>query len=222
MSVTTELVGDVAVVTMDDGKANAISMAMLDALEPALDWAQENGKAVVLAGRPGKFCAGFDLKAMQGADAATIAALVNRGGRLILRLYGYPRPLIAAVAGHGIALGSFILLACDTRIGADGPYKYGLNETAIGMALPVFGLEMAKARLAHSHLTASPIQARVYDPHSAVEAGFLDRVVPEADVLSEAKAIATQMAAMPGEAYAANKIGMRKETLDTIAASLTL
>ncbi|MGF1454717.1 MAG: crotonase/enoyl-CoA hydratase family protein [Alphaproteobacteria bacterium] len=222
MSVATEMHGDVALVTMDDGKANAVSMAMLDVLEPALDDAAGTAKAVVLAGRPGKFCAGFDLRAMQGGDPSAIGPLVNRGGRLIHRLYGYPLPLVAAVTGHGIALGALMLLACDTRIGAQGPYKFGLNETAIGMALPVFGTEMAKARLAASHVTASAVQARIYDPHGAAEAGFLDRVVPEADVLSEAIAHATQMAAMPTDAYVANKLATRTETLNAIAASLSL
>ncbi len=220
MSVTVDISDKVALITLDDGKANAISHAVLDALEPALDEAEEKAGAVVLAGRPGKFCAGFDLSVMQGGDPAAVAQLLNRGGRLAHRLYGYPRPVVAAATGHALALGAILLLACDTRIGARGEFKLGLNETAIGMALPVFGTELARDRLAPALLTASVIQARLYDPEAAVAAGYLDAVTGADEVIGEATGIAAQLAALSGPAYATTKRTLRRETLETIGASL--
>ena len=79
-----------------------------------------------------------------------------------------------------------MLLSCDRRIGADGPAKIGLNEVAIGMALPIFAVELARDRLQPAQLHARPPSAaRVYDPAGAVEAGYLDAVVPEFDLLDD-------------------------------------
>ncbi|MEQ8859002.1 MAG: crotonase/enoyl-CoA hydratase family protein [Pseudomonadales bacterium] len=220
MSVTLQISDGVGLITLDDGKANAVSHALLDELEPALDEAEATADAVVLAGRPGKFCAGFDLAVMQGDDRAEMSRLLNRGGRLAHRLYGYPRPLVAAATGHALALGAILLLACDTRVGARGAFKLGLNETAIGMALPVFGTELAKARLDPALLTASVIQARLYDPEAAVAAGYLDVVTEPERVVEEATRIASQLAMLSGPAYAATKRTLRQDSLDVMAASL--
>ncbi len=220
MTVDVRIEDAIAIVTMDDGKANAISNDLLDALEPALDRAEAEASAVVLAGRPGRFCAGFDLRTVRDAPPAERARLVQRGGRLLHRLYAYPKPLVAAATGHAVALGALILLAADTRIGARGDYKLGLNETAIGLPLPVFGLELARARLRPEQLTAAVIQARLYDPDSAAEVGYLDAVADEAEVVDSAIAVARQLAELPTDAYRATKLSLRDATLDTIARSL--
>lgn len=222
MPVTLDIDDDVALITLDDGKANAISHALLDVLEPALDEAEQKAGAVVLAGRPGRFCAGFDLQVMQGGDRAEVNRLLQRGGRLAHRLYGYPKPLVAAATGHALALGAILLLACDTRVGARGDFKLGLNETAIGMALPVFGTELARARLEPALLTASVIQARLYSPEAAVAAGFLDSVAEPDRVIDEATNLARQFARLSSGAYATTKRTLRRDTLQAIGASLGL
>lgn len=220
MAVSLDVSDNVALITLDDGKANAISHDVLDALEPALDKAEASAAGVVLAGRPGRFCAGFDLGVMQSGDPTAVSRLLNRGGRLAHRLYGFPKPLVAAATGHALALGAILLLACDTRIGARGSFKLGLNETAIGMALPVFGTELARDRLDPALLTASVIQARVYDPDAAVTAGYLDAVTDADRVVGEAVEIARQLADLSGPAYAATKRTLRERTLGIIGASL--
>ena len=147
MGATITIENEIAIITMNDGKANAINPTMLDALNTALDQAEKEAKAVILVGSPGKFSAGFDLKIMQGAAPEEVRDLVKAGGRLALRLYSFSVPVIAACTGHAIAMGCFILCGCDHRIGAEGPFKIGANETQIGMVLPTFGIEFPKARL---------------------------------------------------------------------------
>ena len=149
---------------MDDGKANAVSPAMLDVLEPALEEAEAGARATALVGRAGVFCGGFDLKVVGGSDTAARDALVARGAALSHRLYNFGKPLVAAATGHGIALGAVILLACDTRIGGRGDFKFGLNETAIGMHLPPPILELARDRLPKDKVTEAAIQATIYGP----------------------------------------------------------
>lgn len=211
--------GDVAVITLDDGKANAVSHAFVDALTEGLDRAEEEAKAVVLCGRAGVFSAGFDLKEIAKGPAES-KALVDRGATLLLRLFSFPMPVVAASAGHAIAAGALLMLAADTRIGAAGEAKYGLNETAIGMSLPPFGLQIGLCRISKRHQTEAIIQATLYDPEAAKNAGFLDAVVPSESLSQEAMAAATALAELPTAAYATMKLDVRRHYIDIIAASL--
>lgn len=220
MSISVDIQNDVAVVCMDDGKANAVNFALMEALNNALDEAEAKAKAVVLAGREGRFSGGFDLKAMAGFKREDAADLLDRASELLLRLYGGPLPVVAACTGHAIAMGVFILMACDTRVGAAGDYKLGANESATGMKLPVFATELARDRLEARHQTRAMIQAFIYDPQGAVDAGYLDMLVKPDEVVGRATAIAAQLAQLPGHAYAYQKAAMRKPALDAIRASI--
>ena len=162
---------------------------------------------MVLVGRPGRFSAGFDLGEMMGSDEG-MRALVVRGARWWMRLYGLGVPTVAACTGHALAGGAITLLSCDVRIGADVPAKIGLNEVAIGMTLPTFIVELARDRIAPQHLTAV-VTGTVFDPAGAATVGFLDRVVDEAAVVDEAMAEARMLAERRTGAYAATKIKLR-------------
>jgi enoyl-CoA hydratase len=209
----------VAVITLDDGKANAISHQTLAALHGALDQAESEARAVLIAGRPGKFSAGFDLATMTESTEA-MRELVIAGARLMMRVYGLGLPTVAACTGHGLAAGALLLLSCDRRIGAEGPAKIGLNEVAIGMALPIFAVELARERLQPAHFTAATIGARVYDPAGAVEAGYLDAVVPDFDLLTTAMADARALGELRTGAYARTKTVARSRVIDEILAGL--
>ena len=162
-SVNVTIDDGVTVVRIDDGKANAVSHDIIAGLHAALDRSLEEATAVALVGRDGKFSAGYDLSVMtQGADATR--GLVEAGGRLMMRIYTHPQPTVAAVTGHALAAGGLLCLVCDTRIGAaDVPAKLGLNETAIGMAMPWYGVRLAEARLSKRHLQRALLQSEIYD-----------------------------------------------------------
>lgn len=218
MSVNLEMADKVAVISFDDGKANAVSNELIANLHQALNDAEPKAKAILLVGRPGRFSAGFDLRVMQGATPQEVTELVNGGGKLALRLFSMRMPVVAACTGHAIAMGALLLLACDTRIGAGGEFKIGLNETAIGMPLPVFGLELPRARLASAYVTRSIIQGELFDPETATSAGFLDATAAAEDLGKTALAAASALSELPTEAYAANKLAFRKEAIERIEA----
>lgn len=220
MSVTIDKHGDVALITIDDGKANAVNFALMELLNDALDKAEADAKAIVLAGREGRFSGGFDLKAMASFGPDDAARLLDRASELLLRLYGGPLPVVGACTGHAIAMGTFLLLACDTRVGAAGDFKLGANESATGMKLPVFGLELPRDRLHPHHLTRAIIQAYIYNPEEAVEAGYLDMLTAPDKVIDQSIAIAGQLATLSTRAYAYQKAALRKPTLDAIRASI--
>jgi len=213
---TTTIEDGVAVLRFDDGKANVLSFAAIDALAAALDRAEADAAAVCLVGREGRLCAGFDLSVMTGGpDAAR--DLVARGGDLLLRLYQHPQPVVVAVTGHALAAGALLVLACDVRIGADVPAKIGLNETSIGMPLPLFAVALAEDRLATTELTRATLGAEIYDPARAVAAGYLDRVVPPDAVVDEAVAEARRLGGYRPLAYAQTKAVLRAPTVRRVA-----
>jgi enoyl-CoA hydratase len=213
------LEGSTAVVSMDDGKVNALSEAMIDALALALARAEGEAKAMVLVGRPERFCAGFDLRVMMsGPDKAR--ALLERGSDLLMRLYGSPIPIVAACTGHALAGGALVLCTADVRIGAEGPFKIGLNEVSISMPVPVLAMELARARLSTTELARATLFAEIYDPASAARAGFLDRVVAPGALLGAAKDEAARLGELSRPAYAATKQRLRGATIEHIRSTL--
>ena len=212
----------VLIVHLDDGKANALSMAMIHAINAALDQAEADPEigAVVLHGREGKFCAGFDLGVMRSGDLAALSALVCAGGDLVHRIYGEGVPVVAASTGHALAAGALLLLGCDVRIGADIDCKIGLNEVAIGMVLPDWAMSIAVERLSRRHLQRAVANARITAAQEAVQAGFLDQVVAVDAVLDTAVAAAAELAALHRRAYGGTVRKLRGDVLDLIAAQI--
>ncbi|MDX1732809.1 MAG: crotonase/enoyl-CoA hydratase family protein [Halioglobus sp.] len=208
-----ELREQVAVLNLDDGKVNAVGHAFLDFVNEGLDRAQaDKAGAVMLCGREGLFSAGFDLKEFEkGAENGV--SMVARGMELAIRLYGFPMPVVAACTGHAIAMGAFILLACDTRVGARGEFRFTLPETRINMEIPRVVQALCVARLAPTIMTQAVIQSRIFNPADAVAAGFLDEIVAAEDVEATAFAAARELGELPQAFYAANKMFMREDTL---------
>ena len=218
-TVSLDIVDDVAVIRIDDGKANALGHATMDAINQALDDAAD-AKAVVLFGREGKFSAGFDLAVMkEGPEAAQ--AMVKKGAELCLRLYGFPAPVLAGSDGHALAAGALVLLSCDVRIATDTPGRIGLPETTIGMPLPVFATELARDRLSRRHFTAATLLGTTYAPAEALDVGFLDRVVPAAEMESTVLDRARELAdALSPSGFAKTRINTRQAMIDLVRSTL--
>ena len=212
------VVGDIATLTMDDGKANVISPAMSSALNTGLDQAAEEAKAIVIRGRDGVLCGGFDLNIIRGNDDALKAQMRGAGMNLLKRIYLSPQPVVFAVTGHAVAMGALLILTGDMRIGLSGNFRIGLNETSIGLALPVTGLELARDRLAATMLQRSTINAELFSPEDALLAGYLDRVEEPVDFDSVIIQASETLAALDFDAFAETKRRVRQSTLDRIVA----
>lgn len=202
-------------IQMDDGKANALGFAMFEALDGALDRAGETAKVIVIAGRPGKFSAGFDLNVM-GQGGEQMIELLNKGQQLSNRLLTWDTPVVLAVSGHALAMGALLILSADYRIGIHGNYKIGLNEVAIGMTLPRFGVELARARLVKTHFDRAVGLAQLYDAEGAVAAGYLDQAVEESELLDAATGLATQLAGLDMTAHKNTKARNREPLMKAL------
>lgn len=216
-----QLADSVATITMDDGKVNALSLRMITEINRALDQALDDAAVVVLAGRPGVFSAGFDLPVIRaGGPAAT--SMLRAGFDLAERVLSYPRPVVIACTGHAIAMGVFLLLSGDYRVGAAGPYKITANEVAIGLTMPRAAVEICRQRLTPAHFNRATTLAEPFEPDSAVDAGFLDRACEPADFWDAVHGIAGELAKLDADAHNATKLRARKAALaavhDAIAA----
>jgi enoyl-CoA hydratase len=198
--------GDVTVLSLDDGKANALLVPEFEGLERALDAIeQSDARAVVLTGRAGFFSAGLNLKALGAMSLDGKKALVGAMGRAVQRLSLFPRPVVAAVSGHALGGGAMFALASDLRVFADGPFKFGLNEVPVGLFVPSYAIELARACVSPSRLTELVVHGRVLSPLEALSMHIAESVhAPEA-VLPAALLRAKGLAALSGSGYALTK-----------------
>ena len=216
---TYELDGGIATIAMDDGKVNALSIEMLKAVLACLDRAEADGAVVILTGREGYFSAGFDLKVFSERPQE-IVEMLTLGARLSERVLSFPTPVIVACDGHAIAAGTFAALAADVRIGAEGPFKLGLNEVRIGLTVPLYVVELARQRLAPAHFNRALITAEMYGPEEAVDAGILDRVVPPAELEGAGREAAEELAGLDMAAHSATKLRVREGALVAFRAAV--
>jgi len=210
-----------AIITIDNGKANAISHEVVAGLNASLDTAAAENKVVILTGKPGIFSAGFDLKVMTASPEAA-KELVIKGAKLSLRMLSFPQPIIVACSGHAIAKGAFLLLSADYRIGVVGNFKIGFNEVMIGMTMHNAGIAIAKARLSEVYLNRSVNNAEIYTSKQAIAAGFLDSIVPEDQLLPTAIKVAETSAKLNKKAHAETKLKVRKNHLEALENAIYL
>lgn len=219
--VTYRFAEGVAYLGLDNGKVNAVSPEVIQAMNAALDRAEQDKAVVVLSGKPGILSGGYDLKVMtSSADAAK--ALVAAGSTLARRMLAHPYPVVVACSGHAIAKGAFLLLSADYRIGVEGPFKIGLNEVAIGMTMHHVGIELARARLTPAVFNRSVINAELFDPIDAVSAGFLDKVVPADQFEQEVAAVASGLTKLNMTAHRNTKRKSRKALLELLDQSMEI
>ncbi|WP_100638484.1 crotonase/enoyl-CoA hydratase family protein [Marinobacter salexigens] len=209
----------VATVVLNNGKVNALSHEVFEQLHKALDQAEQDKAVVILTGQPGIFSGGYDLKEMQkGMKEA--AALVTVGSKFTRRLSAFPFPVIGACSGHALAKAAFILLSVDYRVGIEGSFKLGLNEVAIGMTMHHAGIEIARHRLAPAHFYRSVINAEIYSPEGAVDAGYLDEVVAPEQLMNRANEVAQGFRKLNMRAHAQTKVKTKAGYLELLDQSI--
>lgn len=206
-----------ASITIDDGKVNVMTGAVLDRLCAAVARARDDNALIILqSGREKVFSAGFDMKPLSGGDIEAIRALLEAGVRAILALLQHPFPVVSVCQGHAYPMGAFLLLASDVRIGATGDYLIGMNEVAIGIAVPDFALELARHRLLPSFLHRAAALGQMFTPREAAAAGFLDLVVEPGALEATLQTITGQLQQIDMAAHASTKQRLRADLVTAI------
>ena len=208
--------GDVSIITLNDGKANAFSPEMSKTISSLLDEVPDDKGSLVITGRPGIFSAGFDLKIISSGDASAVSSMIKTGFTLLARVYNFPRPVIAACSGHGVALGAFLLCCADYRIGAKGQFIVQANETRNNMSIPTPILEISKTRISKTHWYRAILNAEAYPIEKAIEPGYLDEVVEAESLMTRAMEVANDLATLGHPHYKITKDLDQKDTLKRI------
>jgi enoyl-CoA hydratase len=217
--VTTSERDGVTVLAVDRPPANALDLELLDELVAAFDRAAADPPAaLVLAGRPGFFSAGLDLKAMPGYGPDELRRLVEGVERMVLSSYGLPCPVVCAITGHAIA-GGFVLAMCgDHRIvSAEG--RYGLTEIRVGVPFPAAAIGVVAAELSPSTARSLALSGALVDARECLRLGAFDEIAAPDEVVDRAVALAAELAAVNPEAYARTKAQLRGPALERMRAA---
>lgn len=213
--ITYTLEESVLTITIDDGKRNVVSPTMLKQFNAALDEAIKQNAVVIITGTGDVFSAGFDLKILRSGLFDALS-MISGGFKLAHRLLSFPTPVIIACNGHAMAMGAFILLSGDYRIGAQGSYNITTNEVAIGLVVPKAAVEINRQRLAPAHFNRATMLAEYYSPANAVESGFMDKVVPYEELMDAARNKAAEYIKLDLKAHYHTKLRARKKNLTAI------
>lgn len=219
--VSYELEDGIATLTLNNGKVNALSPTVFDALNDAFDRAEKDRAVIIITGQPGILSGGYDLKVMTSSPENAIA-LVTTGSTFTRRMLAHPFPIIVACPGHAIAKGAFLLLSADYRIGVKGPFNIGLNEVLIGMTMHHSGIEVARDRLTKPAFHRSVINGEIFNPQDARDAGFIDKIVQPEELMEVAKATAQQLKKINMTAHKNTKLKARKGLLETLDQAILL
>lgn len=196
---------NITIITLDDGKANVFSSAMIEDINDCLDRVPTDKGALIINGREGILSGGFDLKIISSGDMKAIHMMTLSGFRLLSRILSFPRPVIGACTGHAIALGTFLLCCCDYRIGAKGDFMIGANEMRTNMVIPIPILELIRFRVSQRHKFRAILGAEMYSVEASVDAGLMDQAIEQEKLMEMALQKAEDLATMGHPSYSLTK-----------------
>jgi enoyl-CoA hydratase len=203
----------ITVLSADRPPANAMDVGLLEELVGAVaQLAKEPPPALVLAGRPGFFSAGLDLKAVPGYGPAEQRRMVDGINQMAIGVYGLPCPVVCAITGHAIA-GGFVLAVCGDHRVASTEGKYGLTEVKVGVPYPQGAIGVVRAELTAAAARVLVLGNRLVDAAECVRLGAFDEALAPDAVVGRALEVAQELAALPAEIYTRTKAELRAATL---------
>ena len=204
----------IAVLRMDDGKANAIQEQFLTDLGRALDGAA-GARAIVLTGARKIFSAGLDLPELAGFSRPAMENLMRAFHATMLRVFLWPAPVVCAVNGHAYAGGCVLAMQGDRRVMAEGEGKIGINEVRLGLPLPAIVVETFRLQLSPRVLADAALEGRLYAPAEAAAAGVVDEVVDPEELERRATETARRLSE-GGAAFSGVKRMLRRPVADAL------
>ena len=212
--IQSELNGDIAILRLAHGKANALDLELCHAIARELG-AARGARAIVLTGAGSMFCAGVDLFRLLEEGADRVGSFLDALDEAILALFEHSSPVVAAVNGHAIAGGGILVGACDYRIMSGG--KIGVPELLVGVPFPVAALEVVRFATPPQHVQKLAYTGRTFGADEALAHGLVDELAAPDALESRALDVARQFAAVPRDAFSLAKRTLREPTLRRIA-----
>lgn len=200
---------EIAEIRLACGKANALNLRSLAAISGALDEARRReARGVILTGYDRFFSTGLDLVGLYDLDWARMDACLREFDRVMLEVFEFPRPVVAAVNGHAVAGGCILSLACDARLVPNHGAQIGLNEIRLGLPFPASALEIARHSLPTEFTDSILYGGQLYTPVEAMSRGLVDGLA-SGDVLEEARVLCRGLAQQPVRAFQTIKASLK-------------
>jgi len=200
-----------AVITMDDGKVNALDNAWFRTMLAHLDTVEaSDATGLILIGRAGIFSGGLNIKWLPTMNKLDMTEFGQLFGGALNRLYQFPKPTIAAVSGHAIAGGCLLACACDVRYALQGNFNMAMNETLIKMTIPGWANNIIENVVPKPYAAAMLSMAEFMSFEQAEALGIISqRFDDHASLLAAAleKAESFKQFSMPN--FTANKLNVR-------------
>jgi enoyl-CoA hydratase len=210
--------GEIAVVTLRHGKANAMDVEFCEAISARFDELKKSkAKAVVLTGEGKIFSAGVDLVRALDGGADYFHKFLPALSKAFVTVFFFPRPIVAAVNGHAIAGGCVLACCADRRLMAKGKGRIGIPELLVGVPFPTIALEVMRFTLASRFIQDVFLTGATYPPEEALPRGLADELVEPGDLMNRAMAAAAHFAAIRTDAFAITKLQLRQRVADRCA-----
>ena len=218
--ITREKDGGVAVLRMTHGKANALDIEFCNALADRFDELRDTDTgAIVLTGQGKMFSAGVELKRLSAGGPDYVRAFLPALHRLYEAVFFHPKPVIAAINGHAIAGGAILAACADRRIMARAGGRIGVTELQVGVPFPTLAFEVLRFAVPPRYLSEFTLQAGTYDTDAALTRGWIDEIAEPDDVLTDALAVARELALLSPAAFAQTKAQLRQPARERLAQS---
>ncbi len=210
--VEVEINEGVATVVLSRGKVNALNGIVVDELRERLKVLEvgQDVKALVLTGYGNFFSFGFDIPEFLSFTKAEFTNFLTNFTDLYTYLFLYPKPVVAALNGHTIAGGCMLALACDSRLMAAGKGKISLNEIAFGSSVFAGSTAMLRFWIGSANATKVLYSGAMYSAEEAMSLGLVQEVLPEDQLMFQARRIASDLASKHSPAFASIKSLLRK------------
>lgn len=198
--------GPVAILELDRPSVrNALDAALTGVLARRLETlaADEDVRAIVLAGRGEGFCAGSDVKEMARESLERRLEIAREKAALLRAMVSHPKPVVGAVHGFALGGGFMLAIACDFVVSAEEA-RWRLPEVELGF-FPPWGIDCLVARVGVAKARALVFGHETLDGRAALARGLAEYSVPAARVRAESTALAQRLAKLPPAAVAATK-----------------
>lgn len=209
--------GGVAVLRLNDGKANAMSLEFCDALTARLHSAA-SARAVVLTGTGHIFSAGVDLLRLSEGGASYVGKFLPALCTMFAAVFSHAAPVVAAINGHAIAGGCVLACAADRRLMVSEGGRIGVTELLVGVPFPPVAMEIMRDATAPQLFADAIFSAATFTPAEALARGWVHEVVDPPALLERAVEAAKTLAALPPKAFALSKRQIRQPALDRMQA----
>jgi len=206
--IITEQRGQIAVLTLNTGRTNGINPALVLRFAELLNEIGKEAQGLVLCGGKKFFSAGLDLPTVLELNRREMADLWYGFNQLLIDLYTLPLPTACAIAGHAVAGGNILALACDYRYATtDERKKMGMNEIKLGIPFP-YPADLMLGQIVGERMASRMIYGGNFISIAEAKAiGLVDEVYPDEVLEQHAVAKVEELAALQSPAFSATKAG---------------